>query len=334
MRRLEIHLRDNDAFDTVTRIVRAADPVDYYVIQPEQQDRKLIHVFLRDKSGQTLMDNVQTALESETDWRISLLPIEATAPAIEEAKKLDNNPKKRSQALREEIYTDIVAGATLDRDFLILVALSTIVAAVGMNSDSVAGVIGAMVIAPLLGPILGFALGAALGDRTLLKGSGWTLAAGVAVALVSSVLIAFLVDVDLNSRELVSRAEVRLDGMALAIAAGSAAAMSMARGQGAVLVGVMVAAALLPPGAAVGLFIGAGELELALRAALLLALNVASLVFAALVVFHLRGIRPRKWLDRKDAARDVATHLALSIAFLIICVILIVILDLGEKISI
>lgn len=334
MRRLDIHLRDTDAFDTVIRAIRAADPIDYYVIPLEQRDRKLINVFLRDESGQALMDNLYTCLENETEWRISLIPIEATAPKLTEAQSSSQNPKQRTQALREEIFNDISLGATLDRDFLILVALSTIVAAIGLNSDSVAGVIGAMVIAPLLGPILGFAFGAALGDRTLLYGSTRTLVVGIALALLCSVLISFMIPVDLQSRELISRAEVRLDGMALAIAAGCAAALSMARGQGAVLVGVMVAAALLPPGAAVGLFLGSGEWELALRAALLLALNVASLVFAALVVFRLRKIRPRQWLERQDATRAVFLNLGLSVGFLTLCIALIIILDLGARISI
>ncbi|GLQ22873.1 hypothetical protein GCM10007853_07470 [Algimonas ampicilliniresistens] len=334
MRRLDIHLRDTDTFDTVIRAIRAADPIDYYVIPLEQRDRKLINVFLRDESGQALMDNLYTCLEDETEWRISLIPIEATAPKLTEAQSSSQNPKQRTQALREEIFNDISLGATLDRDFLILVALSTIVAAIGLNSDSVAGVIGAMVIAPLLGPILGFAFGAALGDRTLLYGSTRTLVVGIALALLCSVLISFMIPVDLQSRELISRAEVRLDGMALAIAAGCAAALSMARGQGAVLVGVMVAAALLPPGAAVGLFLGSGEWELALRAALLLALNVASLVFAALVVFRLRKIRPRQWLERQDATRAVFLNLGLSVGFLTLCIALIIILDLGARISI
>jgi len=334
MRRLDIHLRDTDAFDTVIRAIRAAEPIDYYIIPLEQRDRKLVSVFLRDESGQALMDNLYACLEGETDWRISLIPIEATAPKLTEAQSSSQNPKQRTQALREEIFSDISLGATLDRDFLILVALSTIVAAIALNSDSVAGVIGAMVIAPLLGPILGFAFGAALGDRTLLFGSTRTLVVGIALALLCSVLISFVIPVDLQSRELISRAEVRLDGMALAIAAGCAAALSMARGQGAVLVGVMVAAALLPPGAAVGLFLGSGEWELALRAALLLALNVASLVFAALVVFRLRKIQPRQWLERQDATRAVFLNLGLSVGFLTLCIVLIIILDLGARISI
>ncbi|MDJ0921195.1 MAG: TIGR00341 family protein [Henriciella sp.] len=334
MRRLDLHMRDTDAFETAISAIKAAEPVDYLVIPVEKKDRRYVSIFLRDGSAQTLMDNLQTCLENEKDWRISLLPIEATAPKIEKRPKDPDREGKNKQALREEIFTDIEAGAKLDTDFLVLVALSTIVAAIGLHSNSVAGVIGAMVIAPLLGPILGFSLGTALGDRKLVASAGFTLLAGVSLALVAAVLLSFILDVNFNSRELMSRAEVRLDGMALAIAAGAAAAMSMAKGQGSVLVGVMVAAALLPPGAAIGLFAGSGEWAWALRAALLLALNVASLVLSALVVFRVRNIQPRKWIERKDAARAVWINIGLSVLLLAIAVFLILYLDLGSEVSI
>ncbi len=335
MRRLDLHMRDGDLFETALRAIRAADPIDYTVIPMEQKDRRYVSVFLRDGSRQTLIDNLQACLEGEKDWRITLVPIEATIPKLQENEGRKTEKKtQRKLALREEIYHEVSANAKLDRDFLIFVILSTIVAAVGLHSNSVAGVIGAMVIAPLLGPILGFSLGAALGDRELLFGAAKTLGVGVAVALVASILLSVVIPVDLTSRELMSRVEVRLDGMALAIAAGSAAALSMTRGADATLVGVMVAAALLPPGAAVGLFLGIGEWALASRAALLLALNVASLVLSALAVFRLRGIRPRLWLERKDADRAVAINIALSILLLLIAVVLIVLLDLGAKVSI
>lgn len=336
MRRLDIHMRHSEAFDTVMRAVKAAEPIDYFVVPVEQQDRRYVSVFLRDATGQALMDNLQTCLEGENDWRISLVAIEATAPKIEDSPSNKSQSKESSgkQALREEIYTEVEENASLDRDFLIFVILSTVVAAIGLHSNSVAGVIGAMVIAPLLGPILGFSLGAALGDRQLIFESGKTLGIGVLVALFFAVALSFVIPVDLTSRELMSRAEVRLDGMALAIAAGSAAALSLARGAGSVLVGVMVAAALLPPGAATGLFIGIGEWELALRAGLLLTLNIASLVFSAVLVFRLKGIRPRNGLDRKGANRAVALNIGLSVTMLLVTIVLILYLDLGAKVSI
>ncbi|MHA7859204.1 MAG: TIGR00341 family protein [Henriciella sp.] len=334
MRRLDLHMREGEAYETALKAIRAADPIDYIVIPLEQQDRRMVSVFLRDGTRQTLVDNLQACLEEEKDWRISLVPIEATAPAIPEDKDLKNKrATQRKMALREEIYQDVKSDATLDRDFLIFVVLSTIVAAIGLHSNSVAGVIGAMVIAPLLGPILGLSLGAALGDRNLLFGAVKTLIVGIAVALACAVLISFILPVDFESRELMSRAEVRLDGMALAIAAGAAAALSLTRGANSTLVGVMVAAALLPPGAAVGLFLGTGEFALASRAGLLLSLNVASLVLSALVVFRLRGIRPRTWLEKKGADRAVAINMALSVLLLLVAVVLILVLDLGAAVS-
>lgn len=335
MRRLDLHIREGAAYETALKAIRSADPIDYIVVPLERRDRRLVSVFLRDGTRQTLVDNLQACLEDEKDWRISLVPIEATAPPIPEDKDLKNKrASQRKMALREEIYQDVQADAKLDRDFLIFVVLSTIVAAIGLHSNSVAGVIGAMVIAPLLGPILGLSLGAALGDRDLLFGALKTLGAGIALALACAVLISFMIPVDFGSRELMSRAEVRLDGMALAIAAGAAAALSLTRGANSTLVGVMVAAALLPPGAAVGLFIGTGEFALASRAGLLLSLNVASLILSALVVFRLRGIRPRGWLEKKDADRAVAINMALSVLLLVIAIALIIVLDLGATVSI
>jgi uncharacterized membrane protein len=95
----------------------------------------------------------------------------------------------------------------------------------------------------------------------------------------------------------------------------------------------MVAAALLPPGAAFGLFLGYGEWALALRAALLLSLNVAALILSALIVFRLRKIRPRSWIEQKHAARAVWLNAGISAIFLLGAVALIVMLDLGQAVD-
>ena len=334
MRRLDIHLRSDERFDPVLRAVKASEPVDFYVLDTELENRKLISVFMRDGAEQTLMDSVQAALEGSAGWRISVLPIEATVPKLEEDDAATRRKRQKAvTATREEIYSDVVTGARLDQDFIIMVVLSTISATIGLNSDGVAAVIGAMVIAPLLGPVLGFSMGAALGDFHLLRRASLTLAAGIGTALVCALVLSFFVPVDLNSHELMSRAEVRLDGLALAMAAGGAAALSLTRVEASALVGVMVAAALLPPGAAIGLFIGAGEWELALRAALLLSLNIAALILSALIVFRLRRIRPRNWIEQKNADRAVLINVGLSAFFLLVSVFLILYLDLGAKVS-
>lgn len=331
MRQIEIHCPHGDAFENVISAVKSAKPVDYWVLFPERQDRRIVNVFLRDGSSQSLVDAVQQCLEAETKWRIVVIPIEATVPPLEGADK----DKKRDNeiALREELLTDVARGAALDLNFIAMVVLSTIVAAIGLNSDGVAAVIGAMVIAPLLGPILGFAMGSALGRRSLLATSAKTLAAGVTIALGISLIISFILPINLESRELMSRAEVRLDGVALALAAGGAAALSLTLGRGTVLVGVMVAAALLPPGAAVGLFAGSAEWVFAGRAAMLLALNVACLILAALIVFRLQRVRPRTWIEQKNAALSTRINLIITALVLVAIIALVIVLDLGSVIA-
>ena len=330
--RVDIHIpADSEAYDTAMRIVKAADPIDYRVLPLEQQDRRLIQVVMRDGPVQALLDNLQSLLEDRSGWRVTVEELDLTLPKLPEPK----NEKKAasSQHTREELYVQVSSNAKLNWDYIIMVALSTIVAAVGLVSDGVAAVIGAMVIAPLLGPIMGFAMGAALGELALLRKGILTLLAGIGVALVISFMLAMIMPPNWESRELMSRAEVRLDGLALAMAAGGAAALSVTRGTASALVGVMVAAALLPPGAAFGLFLGYGEGTLALRAALLLSLNVAALILSALIVFRLRKIRPRTWIEQKHAARAVWLNAGISAAFLLGAVALIVMLDLGQAVD-
>lgn len=259
-----------------------------------------------------------------------MAPLDVTLPKLPEPK--GDKKDVIQQNPREQLYVQVSSGAKLSQDYLVMVLLSTIVAAIGLASDGVAAVIGAMVIAPLLGPIMGLAMGAALGETALIRLGLSSFGAGIGMVLGVSLLLALVLPANWDSRELMSRAEVRLDGLALAMAAGGAAALSVARGASSALVGVMVAAALLPPAAAVGLFAGYGEWSLALRAALLLSLNVASLILSALIVFRLRRIRPRKWIEQKHADRAIWINAVLSVAFLVIAVALILMLDLGSTV--
>lgn len=330
MRQIDIHLNERDS-ETVIRAIKAFQPVDWMVVPLQQENRLLIRVTMHDGRSQALIDNIQDALSGSRDWRISMIPLEATVPTVEALE--GDEARANLQVLREELLDDVMRDASLSRDFLVLSGLSTIVAAIGMNSDGVAAVIGAMVIAPLLGPILGFSLGAGLGNFSLLKEAGRTLVAGISIALLVALAASFFLPVNLESHELMSRAEVRLDGVALALAAGGAAALSMAQGRAAVLVGVMVAAALLPPGAALGLFLGGGYWEYAMRAGLLLLLNVACLVLSALMVFRLKQIKPRGWIDQRNADRATWINAGVAAGFLIIMIVLILVLDLEQAVA-
>lgn len=273
-------------------------------------DHICVHILATQDHRQALLDRLQSLMGTRDDWRITLLPVETTIPFPEKEKEEEEDDatkdarKNRGGQSREEIYNNVWKQAQTDRNYLVFVVLSTVVAAFGMIADNVAVVVGAMVIAPLLGPNLALAVGVALGDGKLMGRAITTNAAGIAVALGLSLLIGAVWPVDAASKELMSRTQVGFDGMAIALASGAAAALSLVTGLSSALVGVMVAVALLPPTAAIGLFLGAGHPEFALGAALLLCVNVACVNLAAQVVMLSRGITPRTWFEKKQARRS------------------------------
>ncbi len=289
--------------------------IHWRISDPDSQGRCVLRAVFESGEAQDLVDALQSLLEGEKNWRIVVLPVEATAPKLE-SKNVEKEHRRRTVALREEIYQDTAAGAALTGDFLILTALSTIVAAIGLSSNNLAVVIGAMVIAPLLGPVVAFAFAAAIGDLALLLRSARTALAGLALGFAIAFALGAFFPVDLSSHEMTSRTVLGLDSIALALASGAAAALSIAAGMPAALVGVMVAVALLPPSAAAGIYLGGGDVEHALRAGMLLTVNVVCVNLAALTVFAYKGVRPRTWIERISAERATKVNAAVLILLL------------------
>ena len=274
--------------------------------ETQAEDRTTLQMLSAGENRQDVVDAMQSVLASQNDWRLTILPVETTIPlpreeeeAVEKAEK--DLKRKIGGRTREEIWNDVWEQAQTDQTYLVFVVLSTIVAALGLVQDNVAVVVGAMVIAPLLGPNLAFAVGVALGDRGLILRALKTNVFGLGIAFAFSVLIGLIWPLNMDSAELMGRADVNFGGMAIALASGAAAALSLVTGVSAALVGVMVAVALLPPTAAIGLFLGAGEMSLAMGALLLLAVNIVSVNLSAQTVLFWRGVRPRTFYEEKEA---------------------------------
>ena len=297
---------DHGHVDTLVALGEQQGAIDIYADERSQMDRCLVRFVISTKRVQDLLDAIQAAIGAQAHWRAVVLPVQASVPVPADAAK---TPKPDDEARRfslssvtvsrEVILNEVNKGARLDLNFLILTVLSTITAAIGLLTDNVAVVIGAMVIAPLLGPNLAFAFAAAIGDRQLMGRALGTNAIGVVIAISLSIAIGALWTGRLDSPELLSRAVVGFDSIALALAAGAAAVLSLTTGLSATLVGVMVAVALLPPAAAFGIMIGSGNMTAAASAALLLAVNIACVNLVAQIVFVAKGIGPRTWAEKK-----------------------------------
>jgi len=269
-------------------------------------DIQLIELLVSDEKLQAVLDALQRVLLAETGATVVVIALEAALPKPGDEERREED---RAVAVRETLLEQAEKSARLDSTYLILVVLSTVVAAIGLLENNVAVVIGAMVIAPLLGPNLALGLGSALGDTALMRQALRSGLAGMGLALCLCWLMGLFLPVDADSHELAQRTVVGIDSVALALASGAAAALSLTTGLASVLVGVMVAVALLPPTAALGLLLGGGFPELAVRAALLLAVNVVAVNLAAKLVFLARGIKPRIGSEQRLARQSMRVYL-------------------------
>jgi len=304
--------------DTVSGIAEQFEARDFRLGFKSEDGRQAMRLLVPDEKAQAILDALQSAVGSQPRTFIMLIPVEASLPRPSEA---EEKAEDKAAATREALYESVEKNARLDLNFVVLVVLSTIVATIGLIENNVAVVVGAMVIAPLLGPNLALALGTSLGDTDLIWKAMRTNASGIAVTVLLSALIGLAGYFDLGSAELMARTDVGLDSVALALASGAAAVLSMTTGLPSVLVGVMVAVALMPPAAALGLMLGSGHFQLAIGAGLLLAVNIVCLNLAAKVVFLMRGIGPRTWWQKEKAKRATVIYLLIWILSLIILMI-------------
>jgi uncharacterized hydrophobic protein (TIGR00341 family) len=312
----------------IASVAKEMEVADVQVSQPLGDGRRLIRLLVGEMDRQALLDRLQAALGKSENWNIVMMPTDVVIPreVEEEEQKPSTEAEEepdRERASREELYNLIASGVHIDRNFLLLVFLSTVVATVGLERDSVAVVIGAMVIAPLLGPNVAFAFATAIADRSLMFSATRSSLLGIALSVIVAGALALLIGPNATSSELLARTSLDYDGIVLALASGAAAALSVTTGLSATLVGVMVAVALLPPAATVGIMTAAHRPDLAVGALMLLGANVACINLAAQLVFVAKGIRPRLWHEQKSARKAVALSLATWISLLAVLILII-----------
>ncbi|MFB6130100.1 MAG: TIGR00341 family protein [Salinigranum sp.] len=214
--------------------------------------------------------------------------------------------------------------------FVVMTALSAVVATAGVLLDSPAVVVGSMVIAPLIGPAMATSVGTVSDDADLF-GEGLRLQVlGGFLAILSAAAFALALHatkaVPLTASEVFALHEVRerllpdMLSLAIAVAAGVAGALSLSSA----LVGVMIAAALVPPTAVVGIGLAWGRPMAVVGSVVLVLVNFISINLAALAVFWYEGYRPRRWFRLEEARTTLFKRAAvLGVAIVVLSVFLV-----------
>lgn len=183
--------------------------------------------------------------------------------------------------------------------FMSLMALSVTIASLGIISDSIAVVIGAMLVAPLMGPVLGVAAAVVMAWPRRIWHQSVLVAGGAGLAVGLAYLISLIVPGNAYPlpAELLARTSPNLLDMGIAIAAGAAGAYGQVRRQASdALPGVAVAVALVPPLAVTGITLQLAEWQMALGAFLLFLVNVVGIVISAAITLIACGFVPGRRL--------------------------------------
>ena len=172
-----------------------------------------------------------------------------------------------------------------------ILAFSIIIASVGLNVNSTAVIIGAMLISPLMGPIIGTGLALGTNDTDLLKSAAKNLLVMVLVSLLASTLFFILSPLALvNPTELEARTSPTIYDVLIALFGGLAGILENSRKErGTVLSGVAIATALMPPLCTAGYGLAHGNMHFFFGALYLFIINSVFIALATyLMVKYLR----------------------------------------------
>ncbi|MCC5915947.1 MAG: TIGR00341 family protein [Cryomorphaceae bacterium] len=213
----------------------------------------------------------------------------------------------------KELFQVLRENATPKASYLVLMVLSTILATFGLFANSAPVVIGAMILAPLMSPIISLSMGTLRQDKGLIINSIYTIASGLGLAFLCSVLITLLTPLNAPNAEILSRTSPNLLDLGIAVFSGVAGAYAHAREEVAkTLAGVAIAVALVPPLAVAGIGLGWFDGGIFFGATLLLLTNLAGMVLAGAFTFLLLGFSPFR-LAQRGLLISAAIVLLLSI---------------------
>lgn len=183
-----------------------------------------------------------------------------------------------------KIHEEIIKGVTFKGTNLWILVFAIIVASVGLNTNSPAVVIGAMLISPLMGPINGMGYSLATYDFVLFRKAFSNFAFSVGASLVTSTLYFLLSPVSTAHSELLARTSPTIYDVIIALFGGFAgivAATSKLKGN--VIPGVAIATALMPPLCTAGYGLAAGEYNYFFGAIYLFTINTVFIGISALL---------------------------------------------------
>jgi len=189
------------------------------------------------------------------------------------------------------------------------------IASIGLNVNSTAVIIGAMLISPLMGPIMGIGYGAGINDFALLRRAFKNLAIATLIGLLTSTLYFFVSPLDTAQSELLARTTPTVWDVLIGLFGGLAGIVAVTRKEKTnVIPGVAIATALMPPLCTAGFGLATGHWNYFFGAFYLYTINFVFIALSAFVIVRAFHIAEKKYVDPSVAKRAQRYIIAVAIA--------------------
>ena len=218
----------------------------------------------------------------------------------------------------QETIDSIKKGVEFKGTNLWVLIFATFIASLGLNTNSTAVIIGAMLISPLMGPIMGFGLGLGISDFELIKRSFRNFAIATVFSVITSFIYFLISPISEAQSELLARTQPTLYDVLIAFFGGLAGIVaSSTKSKGNVIPGVAIATALMPPLCTAGFGLATGNLYYFFGAFYLFFINSVFISLATYLVVRVLKYPKKVFLD-KDHEKRVTRYVGIIVIFTIV----------------
>lgn len=201
------------------------------------------------------------------------------------------------------IVEQISDGVTFRGANLWVLIFAIFIACLGLNLNSTAVIIGAMLISPLMGPIIGMGLAVGRADLELLKRSLTNYGVSTVISVLTAALYFQLTPLTEAQSELLARTSPTLYDVLIALFGGAAGILAISTGgKGNVIPGVAIATALMPPLCTAGYGLAMGEWSFFFGACYLFFINTVFIALATYLGVRLLQFKPKQFVDKARLA--------------------------------
>ncbi len=202
------------------------------------------------------------------------------------------------------IDTEIRSNVSLRGTNLWVLILAILIASVGLDVNSTAVIIGAMLISPLMGPIMGIGYGIGVYDFPLIRKSALSLAVATIIAFLASAIYFLLSPLSEAHSELLARTSPTIWDVLIAFFGGLAGIIAATRKiKTNVIPGVAIATALMPPLCTAGYGLANGQWHFFFGAFYLYIINSVFIAIAAVIIISAMKLPHRNYVDAKTESR-------------------------------